>query len=175
MARYVTSLILIIAASVLSCDRNEPHYSDIPHIDYQSFSLYYEVDTLEQLKLSGDLLFNFTDGDGDIGLLPVSENPGTGLPDTILYNLFLQLHDYRDNGFIKIPEDEGGFYKYRIPYLDKKPLTGSISIKIDYPTIKFDTIFYTFYLYDRAFHKSNTDSSDIIIFTGIEPDSIKSF
>lgn len=153
---------------MLACNRNENEYPDIPEIDFQSFSLYYEIDSLEQRKLSGDLIFNFTDGDGNIGLDPIQDTTGLGLPDTLKYNLFLQLHDYQGGMFVKVPEERGGYYKYRIPYLDKKPLTGSIEIKIDYPTIVYDTIFYSFFLYDRSFNKSNLDSTGVIIFTGIQ-------
>ena len=160
--------ILLTVTLLLACKRNDEIYSDIPEIDFQSFTLYYEIDSLAQRKLSGDLVFDFTDGDGNIGLNPIQDTMGIGLPDTLKYNLFLQLHDYQGGQFIKIPEEKGGFYKYRIPYLDKKPLTGSIAIKIDYPTIVYDTIFYSFYLYDRLFNRSNTDSTGIIIFTGIE-------
>ena len=152
---------------LLACDRYEPQYPDVPEIDYESFSLYYEIDTLGQRKLSGDLLFSFTDGDGNIGLKPVLDTLGLSMPDTLLYNLFLQLYDYKDDRFVEVPEEEGGKYKYRIPYLDKQPLIGTISVKIDYPIILHDTIFYTFYLYDRDFNKSNVDSTEVIIFTGL--------
>jgi len=173
MRRYI--IFIFITAGLLSCDRNGEQYSDIPEVEYQSFTLYYEIDNFGQRKLSGDLLFNFIDGDGNIGLHPLLDTLGIGLPDTLLYNLFLQLHDYQGNAFVEISEAEGGFYKYRIPYLDKKPLRGSITIKIDYPIIKYDTVFYTFYLYDRAFNRSNTDSTEVIIFTGIELDSIRRY
>lgn len=160
--------ILLLSVVILNCTRNEENYSDIPEIDYQSFTLYYKIDSFGQKSLSGDLLFNFTDGDGNIGLRPLQDTSGIWFPDTLKYNLFLQLYDYQEGIFVKVPEEKGGFYKYRIPYLDKQPLTGSISIKIDYPTIVYDTIFYTFYLYDRTFNRSNTDSTDVAVFTGIE-------
>jgi len=160
--------ILLIFAAIFSCTREDMKYSDIPEIDYQSFSLYYQIDSFGQKWLSGDLLFDFTDGDGNIGFKPLLDTLGIGLPDTLLYNLFLQLYDYQEGVFVEVPEDKGGFYKYRIPYLDKQPLTGSISIKIDYPTIVYDTIFYTFYLYDRSFNKSNVDTTDVAIFTGLD-------
>ena len=58
---------------------------------------------------------------------------------------------------------------YRIPPLDRegqnKTLKGEISVDIEYFTIDYDTLRYSFYLMDRAFHRSNVDTTDEIIFT----------
>jgi len=62
--------------------------------------------------------------------------------------------------------------EYRIPYLDKQPLKGTMDLEISYPIIKYDTIFYTFYIYDRDYNRSNTDSTEVIVLSGIDLDDI---
>ena len=57
---------------------------------------------------------------------------------------------------------------YRIPPLDREgqnpTLKGEISVDIEYLTIDYDTLRYAFYIMDRAFNRSNVDSTDWIIF-----------
>ena len=68
-------------------------------------------------------------------------------------------------------EDElGAPLFYRIPYIEpregqNKILSGEIKIDFEYPTIKYDTIMYDFYITDRALHKSNVESTSDISFT----------
>ena len=73
---------------------------------------------------------------------------------------------------MKVPADKGGELKYRIPYLDNKPLSGTIDLEISYPVILYDTIFYTFYIFDRELNRSNTDTTDVIVLSGIDLDEI---
>jgi hypothetical protein len=71
--------------------------------------------------------------------------------------------------YVKVPANKGGVLKYRIPYLDKQPLSGTIELEISYPLIEeMDTIFYTFYIYDRDFNRSNTDTTEVIVLSGID-------
>ena len=92
------------------------------------------------------------------------------MPDTVKYNFFLQLYNLEGNDFVQIPDEDGGRLKYRIPFLYKEPLTGTLDLQISYPIIVYDTIFYTFWIYDRDFNRSNTDSTDVIILSGIDLD-----
>jgi len=72
--------------------------------------------------------------------------------------------------YVEIPDEDGGLLKYRIPYLDKQPLSGTMDLEISYPIIIYDTIYYTFYIYDRDYNRSNTDTTDIIVLSGIDLD-----
>ena len=58
---------------------------------------------------------------------------------------------------------------YRIPPLDRegqnKTLSGTIEVEIEYYTIDYDTLKYSFYIMVRAYHRSNTDTTTEIIFT----------
>ena len=136
-------------------------YPDEPIIDYEHFFLYLSINSLDQEVLTGQLNFSFTDGDGNVGFEP--DTSTTDIPDSIRYNLFLQLYDLQDGDYVEVPDEEGGYLKYIIPYLDKQPLQGTISVTIEYPIIEFDTIFYTFYLFDRDMNRSNTDTTDVRI------------
>jgi len=165
-----TLLSILIAALLLmiSCNEITPVYPDEPVIDYQGFALYISIDQLGNRTLMGQLTFDFTDGDGNIGLEPLPDTTGLSLPDTVKYNFFLQLYDLKGYEYIKVPEKDGGVLKYRIPYLDKKPLSGTMDLQISYPVIKYDTIYYTFYIYDRDYNRSNTDTTDVIVLSGID-------
>ncbi len=143
-------------------------YPDTPVVSFKSFTLYRGVDILNNPILLGKAEIEFTDGDGNVGLhQPDSAN----VPDSLKYNLFLTLHEIKNNQAVKVEGPEGEF-NYRIPYIERvgqnKTLKGTIYVDIEYKTIDFDTVFYTFYLMDRAFNRSNTDTTQVIIFTGIE-------
>ena len=164
-----TSVILILLAITLYQCQKTPVYPDYPIIDYENFFLYINENSLEQEVVTGKLNFNFTDGDGNIGFDPWPDSIATSLPDTQRYNLFLQLYDMQDDEFVLVPEEDGGYLKYIIPYMNKQPLSGTISVTIEYPIIKYDTIFYTFFLYDRELNKSNIDTTWVQILTDLEP------
>jgi hypothetical protein len=157
---------------LVSCEVIDPQYPLEPVVDYQGFGLYISVDQLGNKTLVGRLTFDFTDGDGNIGLYPLPENTDTYLPDTVKYNFFLQLYDLKGYEYEKVPDSEGGILKYRIPYLDKQPLKGTMDLDISYPVIKHDTIFYTFYIYDRDLNRSNIDTTEVIVLSGIDLNEI---
>jgi len=159
----ITALLLMI-----SCNEITPVYPDEPVIDYQGFGLYISIDQLGNPTLVGQLSFDFTDGDGNIGLEALVDSSDLSLPDTVKYNFFLQLYDLQGYEYIKVPDEDGGVLKYRIPYLDKQPLSGTMDLQISYPVIKYDTIYYTFWIYDRDYNRSNTDTTDVIVLSGID-------
>ena len=153
---------------MISCNEIDPVYPDEPVVDYQGFGLFIITDALGNKTLMGQLSFDFTDGDGNIGLPPLIDTTALNLPDSVKYNFFLQLHDLQGFDFVEVPEDDGGVLKYRIPYLDKQPLSGTLDLEISYPKIDYDTIYYTFYIYDRDLNRSNTDTTDVIVLSGID-------
>jgi hypothetical protein len=170
--RTKIAIISLAILAISSCNQIDPVYPDEPVIDYQGFGLYIAVDQLGNKNLMGQLTFDFTDGDGNLGLPPLVDTSDLSLPDTIKFNFFLQLYDLQDFEYVQIPDEEGGVLKYRIPYLDKQPLKGTMDLEISYPVIKYDTIFYTFYIYDRDFNRSNTDTTDVIVLSGIDLEEI---
>lgn len=143
-------------------------YPDTPVLKFKDFTLFRSVDILGNEILLGKLAIEFTDGDGDIGI----QQPNSGdVPDSLKYNLFLSLYELKNNQEVKIEGPEGEL-NFRVPYIERigqnKTLKGTIYVDIEYKTIDYDTIFYTFQLIDRSFKRSNTDTTSLIIFTGIE-------
>jgi uncharacterized protein YlbG (UPF0298 family) len=168
--KKATVILIFLTLSLQQC-QDLPEYPDVPFINYEYFQLYIDTNELEREVLTGKLNFSFTDGDGNIGFDPWPDTVAMSLPDTQRYNLFLQLYDYQDNEFVMVSDEDGGSLKYVIPYMNKQPLSGTVSVTIEYPIIRYDTIFYTFYLYDRDFNKSNTDTTTQLILSGIELNS----
>ena len=169
--KRIPTLLFSALLLMISCNEVDPVYPDEPVVDYQGFGLYITTDPLGNNTLIGQLSFDFTDGDGNLGLLPLVDTSDLNLPDTVKFNFFLQLYDLQNYEYVEIPEEDGGILKYRIPYLDKQPLTGTMDLEISYPVILYDTIFYTFYIYDRDYNRSNTDSTDVIVLSGIDLDA----
>lgn len=165
-------ILLSILFLAISCNDINPVYPDEPVIDYQEFKLYIIVDALGNNTLVGKLSFDFTDGDGNLGLPAVDDPSDLDVPDTVKYNFFLHLHDLQGFEWVEIPEEDGGVLKYRIPLLNKNPLSGTLDLDIAYPVIKYDTIYYTFYIYDRDFNRSNVDTTDIIKLSGIDLEAL---
>ena len=65
-------------------------------------------DALGNKVVIGQITFDFTDGDGNLGLPPLEENSNPLLPDSLKYNFFLQLYDLQGYEYVKIPESQGG-------------------------------------------------------------------
>jgi hypothetical protein len=150
----IIPVLLISALIYTSCEPFEK-VSDVPEIDYKGYLLYDSRDTLGNPIKLGELVFNFIDGDADIGTLTADD-----------YNLFL------------IPyEKSGGLYdtvnaniygrKYSIFYNEamtrtgqNKTVKGEIKTQIEYHFDQpFDTLRYDFYILDRSGHKSNVEST----------------
>jgi hypothetical protein len=164
------ALFLVVTASAaffLSGCEEIKSYPDEPYIEYKTFGLYRTTDALGNPILQGQLQFGFTDGNGDIGL---NQPDSATIADTLKYNMFLRLYELK-NGILTRVEGVAGEYNYRIPFIERtgqnKTLKGDIYVDLEYKTIVYDSILYTFYIMDRAFNRSNTDTTGLIVFTGI--------
>lgn len=146
-------------------------YPDTPIIDYKSFALYSTIDDLGNEIFIGKMEISFTDGDGDIGL---SQPDSSAIADSLKFNFFTSLYSMNNGVFEKVSGKEGE-QNFRIPYISRegqnKTLKGLLYIDFEYKISEndpiYDTIFYTFYLVDRAFHRSNTDTSEVVILSGL--------
>jgi hypothetical protein len=169
--RRIIYIMVIMSLALAGCPTPKT-LPDVPRVEFKSFILDYKINALNQEILTGTLTFDFEDGDGDIGF--EVDTGSIHLPDTLKYNLFLTLHERVNGKYRKVEPDELGSQPfYRIPPLDRegqnKTLKGEISVDIEYLTIDYDTLRYSFYLMDRAFHRSNVDTTNEIIFTDLEP------
>ena len=165
--RRITALIFVLSAFYAGCGEIVT-YPDTPVIDYQSFTLYRTTDDLGNNIFLGELEVDFTDGDGDVGL---SQPDSAVISDTLKFNFFTSMYSMNNGVFEKVGGAVGD-QNFRIPYISRegqnKTLKGSIKIEFEYKVIEYDTIFYTFFMMDRQFHRSNTDTSEVLIFTGLD-------
>lgn len=167
MKPFVKILILIITVllSGLSCQKIES-LPEIPSISFKSFILIDTTDVLGNEGKIGELTFDFEDGDGDIGLT----QPDSLSADSTNFNLFFTLFSKIDGEFIEVSENDLETpLNYRIPYIKKegqnKALKGEIQIDFIYLLFEYDTIKYSFFIVDRALHKSNIETTpEIAIF-----------
>lgn len=165
--RKILTFLFTALLLLASCEEIK-RYPDEPTVEFESFNLYQSQDALGNTIYSGELSIRFTDGDGDIGM---GQPDSLANADSLKYNLFLKLWTKQNNKWI--PDDQSsGLQNFRIPYIKRegqnKTLSGTITVSLEYKTIDYDTIRYTFYLMDRQFNRSNVDTTDEIIFTGLE-------
>lgn len=151
---YIVVVVLLVIFFA-SCEKTE-EYSEIPEINYKDF---YLTSGVEGMSIAtANLVFSFVDGDGDIGNFnnPDDENDSDSL------NMFI-FGSYRNGSdfvpfytnSLNLPFVEGGVYR--------KSIQGDIKIEIDLTIQTPDTLFYSFYMIDRAGHQSNTETTPVLI------------
>ena len=159
--------IILIFISLTACE-SIVSYPDTPIVNYKGFNLYRTTDILGNEILLGKLDIEFTDGDGDIG---INQPDSANVADSLKYNLFLTVHEFKNGVLSKIEGDEGRL-NFRVPFMERigqnKTLKGTITVDIEYKILEYEIIAYSFYLMDRAFNRSNTDTTQLIDFTGID-------
>lgn len=152
-------LIIIVLLGGLSCKKIES-LPEIPSISFKSFILIDTIDALGNEGKIGELTFDFEDGDGDIGLT----QPDSLSADSTNFNLFFTLFGKTNGEFIEVSENDLETpLNYRIPYIEKegqnKALKGEIQVDFIYLLFEYDTIKYSFFIVDRALHKSNVETT----------------
>ncbi|MBE9511313.1 MAG: hypothetical protein IMY71_10565 [Bacteroidetes bacterium] len=158
----ITTIVLL---NGLSCQKIES-LPEIPSISFKSFILIDTTDALGNEGKVGELTFDFEDGDGDIGLT----QPDSLSADSTNFNLFFTMFSKIDGEFIEVSENDlEAPLNYRIPYIKKegqnKALKGEIQVDFIYLLFEYDTFKYSFFIVDRALHKSNVETTpEIAIF-----------
>ena len=152
-------LLITLLLSGLSCKKIES-LPEIPSISFKSFILIDTIDALGNEGKIGELIFDFEDGDGDIGLT----QPDSLSADSTNFNMFFTLFGKTGGEFIEVSENDLETpLNYRIPYIEKegqnKALKGEIQIDFIYLLFEHDTIKYSFFIVDRALHKSNVETT----------------
>jgi hypothetical protein len=172
---FILSAFALLA--VISCKRLE-EYPPEPVITFIGFEkLFNETDSIYD---RGILSFEFTDGDGDLGLAPGDTFPPFNPGSKYYYNLLIDYYEVRNGVETKVPltfynpETEGYDTVYlsaRIPLLTPKGINKAISGEI-YDTLfiynyfsDFDTLFLKFQLIDRALNESNVEKTPYIVRT----------
>lgn len=166
MRLNVFVILIILFIAIYSCKKPES-YSEIPEITFKEVRIKDTIDALDNTIRRVSLVFYVIDGDGDVGLDSSETYPPYDSTSVYYHNLFITEFE-KKNGVFEPIDLEIPLY-FRIPYVvqegKNKTLKADIIIDLDYlkPPV-YDTIKYDFYIFDRAFHKSNTaSSSDIIL------------
>ncbi len=169
-------IILLFAVLLAVSCRKKDTFPIIPEIRFSKFLV--EVDTATHVARRGVLEFSFKDGDGDIGLPANYLNPPFNPGSKYYYNLIIKYFEKQHGKFVEVPllswnPDSARYdtitFNARIPWLTpklgNKAISGTIqdTLFIDNPGSPYDTIKFTFFIYDRALHQSNTDSTPEII------------
>lgn len=158
MKRLIVPVILL-AVFFCSC-KQSARFSIIPKIEFvdlEKIANNYNYDD------KANLTFYFQDGDGDIGL-EGNISPSDTLPEQ-KYNLFINYYEKQNGQFVKIDSINNNA---RIPYLSNnvpESIEGEITyeIYINNYLSPYDTVYFDFYIVDRALHRSNTVRTPEII------------
>ncbi len=149
--------IVVVLMLMLYACRKSDNLSEIPKITYTSFDAYKNTVGKDTAAL---LVFEYEDGDGDLGSLPTDSSG--------YRNLFVRFFEKKNGVFIEpvLP----GSYNAQIPNLTPKAKNKSISGDISYslllpPAVTNDTIKLQVYIVDRANHKSNVIDTDELVIT----------
>ena len=161
--RIVTFTIILALIISYSCQKPKT-FPNTPQITYKDFVKYqYTSGTLTGKDSAGVLKFNFTDGNGDIGLNPwdtVNQYTGT------YYSDFFAIQ-YEKSGNAWVADT----YKFneRIPFITPEGSSNALQGEIDIswslynPFKQIDTVKWEFWICDRALNLSNHQSTPQII------------
>ena len=170
-------LILIVTIGLIfgSCRKFE-EYPEIPEIEFVDFPLV--INTSSGIIERGILTFNYKDGDGDLGLDTGDTLPPFDFSSPYYYNLIITYFEKQNGVFVKVPllswNSDSSYYdtltfNSRFPVLT--PESGNMNIKgvfqdtlyVYNPISEYDTIKFSFYIYDRALNQSNVvETGDIV-------------
>jgi hypothetical protein len=156
--------------SIYSCEKKET-YPIIPEIKFEDFLLHYNSNLNAYDK--GILKMTFKDGDGDIGLKQHEKDPPYD------YNLFITIYEILDGDTVEyipviidnsdtIPRYDTIILHQRIPMLTpdgpNKSISGEIEDTLDIynPFYQLDTVFFEFFIRDRALHESNVITTPLM-------------
>lgn len=160
-------LLTTVVWLVSSCFKQE-EYPLIPAVSFNDFIIHGAND-------SAEIIINFTDGDGDIGLLDSDTLAPYNFNGENYYNLFLHYYEKNDTlGWVKGRDVNNNpiIFNFRLhpvlPYDQSKGIQGTIKYRFSLFYNVFseqsDTIKYKFQITDRSLNKSNfSESSEIVI------------
>ena len=161
--RTLILIFAIVAVFVFSC-KPPKVYPVVPQISFKELKMLDGHDTLGNPVKRVVLTMSVIDGDGNIGLPDGDTLPGF---DTLgNKNLFIDLWNKEGDGdFEKVNLLAPNYYKtkFLIPQGQDKSLTADYEVTMDYYFFDdYDTIKYTFYIYDRDLNRSNIGESPAV-------------
>ncbi len=160
---FSASIVVVTCMMLISSCMKKEVYPDIPVIAYQNFVSVFDTGKIAK---KGYLTISFKDGNGDIGLRPEETQPPYDTGSIYYYNFIIDYYERQNGIYVKLNTTVP--FSARIPYLTpddpNKAIKGFIVDTITLnPHPAHDTIKFKFFIYDRALHKSNTDSTPPII------------
>lgn len=136
-----------------------PEYPDIPHVSFMhAYTSISEEDKHIQFT------FLLKDGDGDMGL--GTADTSAPYKDSLYFNFHAAIRVTKNNTSYILPYG----LQYRIPQIRSKDsnkfIKADVSIDISFARqlFPYDTLQLIYFVYDRALHKSNVDTSGVILF-----------
>lgn len=164
-------IIFFVISTLISCKKIEI-YPDEPMITFKSVIVKDSSDILDNPIKYVKLVFEVRDGNGDIGL-DDQDTIGPFHRDSLYYyNLYIKEYEKIGDDYIEV-EDNNFARNFRIPNLtpegQNKTLKAEVSVEMEYRysesnPLKFKEFKYFYHLYDRAFNKSNVDTSTLVTF-----------
>ena len=168
-SRILIPAVVAVSALLLPSCMKKEKYSIVPEIAYQRAVLKYGT------RIYPDSLYltiSFKDGDGDIGFRSFDTFPPFNKGSQYYYNYIIDYYELQNGVFVKKVFDTASSLSFsaRIPSLTPnypdKAIHGTILNAMDFTLLtapEHDTIMLKYWIYDRALHRSNIDSTPPII------------
>ena len=175
MKKITWIVMLMMLLMAVSC-RQEVEYPIEPRITYNGFTYIFNADST--FSGQGILSFDYTDGDGDLGLDDADEAYPFGPNDPYYYNMVVDYFKSVNGEFVKMPlvnwnqqtqqYDTVSFnsrFKRLMAGDEAKPISGTIeyTMLVQNPFSPNDTIMFEVHILDRALHESNVIQTQPII------------
>ena len=128
--------------------------------------LAYVIDADSALTGEVVLSFNYTDGDGDLGLDDSDTLYPFGVNDPHYYNLIIDYLKWNGSHFVADTVNFNSRFKRLVDGDEEKAISGTMEylITLRNPLSPNDTVKLRTHIIDRALHESNTIESEIITF-----------
>lgn len=171
--RLILSLVIVLTG--ISCRRIED-FPPEPVISFLDFEKIFNV--TDSIYDQGILKFEFTDGDGDLGLAKGDTFPPFNPGSKYYYNLIIDFYELRNGVETYVPitfynqeteQYDTVYLSARIPLLtprgSNKALIGEIhdTLFIYNYLSDYDTLFFKFRIVDRALNESNEERTPYIV------------
>lgn len=155
-------IISVIIILFLSQCRKPEKVSEIPRIKFIDLPIKDTVDDLGNQIRRATLIFSLIDGNGDIGLNDYDTLSPFNEGSKYYYNLYIDAYKRVQNEQVIIALANPFYFrtKYIEPQGINKVLQCTLKVNLDFVLpIDFDSCEFVFYMYDRALHQSNIEST----------------
>ena len=169
-------LFLIVLTVIVGSCRKFETFPIKPEITFVDFVLLMNPQT--GISERGVIKFNYTDGDGDLGLRSKDTLPPFHSSGDYYYNMIIKYFEKQNGEFVEVPivvwntetqQYDTLTFNSRFPVLT--PLGGNMNIKglfqdtvyVYNPLSEYDTIKFKVSIYDRALHLSNEIETGSIV------------